>query len=123
MQYLIAGVIGLVGGLTSALFGVGGGVVMVTAMALLMTPPIRDFKQAVGTSLAVIVPTALVGAWEHNKQHNIDWRTALALTPTALLGSYIGAQLVKMIPAPDLKRAFGGFLVLIGLKLLFRWWE
>jgi uncharacterized protein len=119
MHYLFAGLIGLVSGIISALFGVGGGLIMVPLMMLLLSPPIRDFKQAVGTSLAVIIPTALMGSWEHNKQHNIDWRTVLALAPTAVLGSFIGAQLVKLIPADDLKRWFGGFLVLVGLKLAF----
>src|SRR5688572_17453470 len=119
MHYLIAGIIGLFGGITSALFGVGGGVIMVPLMALLLSPPIRDFKQAVGTSLAVIIPTALMGTWQHNKQENINWPTVLALAPTAIIGSYYGAKLVKMIPADDLKRWFGGFLVLVGLKLAF----
>lgn len=119
MHYFIAGIIGLVSGIISALFGVGGGLIMVPLMILLLSPPIRDFKQAVGTSLAVIIPTALMGSWEHNKQHNIEWRTVLALAPTAVLGSYFGAQLVKIIHADDLKRGFGGFLVLVGLKLIF----
>jgi uncharacterized protein len=119
MHYLIAGIIGLVGGTVSALFGVGGGVIMVPLMTLLLSPPIRDFKQAVGTSLAVIIPTALMGSWEHNKQQNIDWRTVVALAPTAVLGSFLGAQLVKIIHADDLKRGFGGFLILVGLKLAF----
>ena len=119
MHYLFAGLIGLVGGITSGLFGVGGGVVMVPAMMLLLSPPIRDVKQAIGTSLAVIIPTAIMGAWKHHGSQNVEWRTAAALIPTAIVGSYIGAHLVKIIPADDLKRAFGGFLVLVGLKLVF----
>jgi uncharacterized protein len=119
MHYVIAGIVGLVSGIISALFGVGGGLIMVPMMMLLLSPPIRDFKQAVGTSLAVIIPTALMGSWQHNKQENINWPTVLALAPTAIIGSYYGAKLVKMIPADDLKRWFGGFLVLVGLKLAF----
>jgi len=119
MHYLIAGIIGLVSGIISALFGVGGGLIMVPLMMLLLSPPIRDFKQAVGTSLAVIIPTALMGSWQHNKQENINWPTVFALVPTAIIGSYYGAKLVKIIPADDLKRWFGGFLVLVGLKLAF----
>ena len=55
MHYLIAAVIGLVGGVTSGLFGVGGGVVMVPAMFYLLK---LDLKTAIGTSLVVIIPTA-----------------------------------------------------------------
>ncbi|MCI0744833.1 MAG: sulfite exporter TauE/SafE family protein [Verrucomicrobia subdivision 3 bacterium] len=119
MTYLIAGLIGLVGGITSGLFGVGGGVIMVPAMLLLLSPPVRDVKQAIGTSLAVIIPTALMGTWRHHDNSNVEWRIALLLTPTAIAGSVIGVHLVKIIPAEDLKRAFGGFLVLVGLKLVF----
>ena len=111
--------IGLVSGLMSGLFGVGGGIVMVPAMLFFLSPPIRDVKQAIGTSLAVIIPTALIGSYKHFTQGNVDWRTALALAPLAILGGYTGAWLTKHIPAESLKHAFGGFLVLVGLRLLF----
>lgn len=118
MNYWIAGLVGLVSGVTSGLFGVGGGIVMVPAMVLLLSPPIRDIKQAVGTSLAVIIPTALIGSYKHFTQGNVDWRTALALAPMAIVGGYTGAWLTTHIAAASLKRAFGGFLILVGLRLL-----
>ena len=106
-------------GIASGLFGVGGGIVMVPAMMFLLSPPIRDIKQAVGTSLVVIIPTALVGSLKHFQQGNVDWRTALSLAPLALVGSYFGAWLTTHIAADNLKRAFGGFIILVGAKLLF----
>ena len=118
MYYLLASVIGLVSGITSGLFGVGGGIVMVPAMVLLLSPPIRDIKQAIGTSLAVIIPTALMGSYKHLTQGNVDWRTVLALAPTAVLGGYLGAWLTTLLPAENLKRAFGGFMIIVGLRLL-----
>ncbi len=123
MQYVIAGMIGLVGGVASGLFGVGGGIVMVPAMFFLMSPPIRDIKQAIGTSLVVIIPTALIGAFKHYKSDpalsNIHWPTAASLVPTAIAGGYLGAWLVPRLHVDDLKRAFGGFLVAVGCYLLF----
>jgi uncharacterized membrane protein YfcA len=118
MNYLIAGITGLVSGITSGLFGVGGGIVMVPAMVFLLSPPIRDIKQAVGTSLVVIIPTALMGSYKHFSQGNVEWRTALALAPLAIAGSYLGAWLTTHIAADNLKRAFGGFIILVGLRLL-----
>jgi hypothetical protein len=118
MHYLIGGIIGLVSGVTSGLFGVGGGLVMVPAMVFLLSPPIRDIKQAVGTSLVVIIPTALMGSYKHFAQGNVDWRTALALAPLAIAGSYLGAWLTTHIPANNLKRAFGGLIILVGVRLL-----
>lgn len=115
MFYLYAGLIGLIGGVTSGLFGVGGGVVMVPAMMWLLK---LDIKQAIGTSLAVIVPTALMGTFKHHDLGNVNWRMVGALVPTAIVGGFLGSWLTKGIDSPDLKRAFGGFLVLVGLRLL-----
>lgn len=116
MQILIAGMIGLVSGVASGLFGVGGGIVMVPAMVYFMK---MDMKLAVGTSLAVIIPTALMGSFKHFQIGNVDWRVACSLAPTAILGGYGGAWLTTKISSGDLKRVFGGFLVLVGLRLAF----
>src|ERR1041385_2026108 len=118
MNYLLAAIIGLISGITSGLFGVGGGIVMVPAMVFFLSPPIRDIKQAVGTSLVVIIPTALMGSYRHFTQHNVEWRTALSLAPLAIAGSYLGAWLTTQVAAENLKRAFGGFIVLVGVRLL-----
>lgn len=115
MNYLIAALIGLVSGVTSGLFGVGGGIVMVPAMMFFLGIPI---KTAVGTSLAVIIPTALMGVWKHHHQGNVSWTAGVQLVPMAILGGYLGAWLTTMISSASLKRAFGGFLVLVGLRLL-----
>ena len=115
MQYLIAGLIGVASGITSGLFGVGGGVVMVPAMMFFLG---MDIKRAIGTSLAVIIPTALAGSYKHYTQGNVQWATALSLAPTAIVGSVLGAWLTTQIPSASLKRVFGGFLVIIGFRLL-----
>lgn len=119
MHYLIASLIGLVGGVASGLFGVGGGIIMVPAMVWLLSPPIRDIKQAIGTSLVVIIPTALMGSYKHLQQGNVDWRTALALAPLAIAGSYLGVWVTTLVSTEQLKRAFGAFIIVVGAKLLF----
>lgn len=118
MHVLIAGLIGLVSGITSGMFGVGGGIVMVPAMVLLMSPPIRDIKQAVGTSLAVIIPTAALGSLRHHQFENVHWPTVLVLAPLALAGAWLGTWFTTLVTVDQLKRAFGGLLILVGLWLL-----
>ena len=118
MNYVIAGIIGLVSGLASGLFGVGGGIVMVPAMVYFLSPSVRDIKHAIGTSLVVIIPTALMGSYKHFQQGNIEWRTVASLVPLAVAGSYLGAWLTTQISADNLKRGFGAFLMLVGAKLL-----
>lgn len=117
MAYLYAALIGLCGGVASGLFGVGGGIVMVPAMVLLLG---RDIKTAIGVSLAVIVPSACVGIFQHHRFGHIDWRLAASIIPLALVGSYSGAWLAKVLPAHALSRLFGGFLVVVGIYLLWR---
>src|SRR5262245_47041853 len=116
MQYLIAGLIGLFGGLSSGLFGVEGGIVMVPAMVWLLNTSI---KTAIGTSLAVIIPTALTGVIKHQQLGNIDWRIAASLVPLAIVGGFVGAALTRHLPAEVLKKCFGGFMILAGLRLLW----
>jgi len=111
-----AGLIGIVSGIASGLFGVGGGIVMVPAMVFFLK---MDIKVAVGTSLAVIIPTALMGTYKHLSLGNVDWKVALSLAPTAVLGGYVGAWLTTHISSGNLKRAFGGFIILVGFRLLF----
>jgi len=116
MQYLMAALIGLFGGVASGLFGVGGGVIMVPAMMYLMHLRI---ELAIGTSLVVIIPTAISGVLQHQRLGNIDWRIAASIIPLAIVGGYLGARLTGPLPAETLKRMFGGLLVLAGLRLLF----
>lgn len=115
----MAGIIGLISGITSGMFGVGGGIVMVPAMMLLLSPPIRDIKQAIGTSLVVIIPTAIVGSYKHFKQGNVNWPISWSLVPTAIIGGLIGVWLTTQLSADHLKRTFGAFIILVGFKLLF----
>src|ERR1044072_8766613 len=119
MNHLIAALIGLMGGISSGLFGVGGGVVMVPAMLFFAVLAIRDTQQAVGTSLIVIIPTAIIGALRHKTLGNINWPIAWMLVPGAILGGWFGATLTKEISSDNLKRLFGGFLILVGCRLLF----
>jgi len=115
MQYLIAALIGLAGGVSSGLFGVGGGIVMVPAMVYLLH---TNIKTAIGTSLVVIIPTALAGVLKHQQLGNIDWRMAASLIPLAIVGGFFGAALTKQLPADTLKKLFGGFMILAGCRLL-----
>ena len=115
MQFLYSALIGMTGGLISGLFGVGGGILMVPAMIffLEMSP-----RAAIGTSLAVIVPTAIIGTFQHFQMGNVQWRVALALMPTAVIGGFCGAWLTKHIPVLGLKRAFGCLMLIGAVKLL-----
>ena len=69
--------------------------------------------------MAVIIPTALMGTIKHHGHGNVDWRTVALLTPTAVLGGYLGVKIATVVAAGDLKRAFGIFIIAVGIKLAF----
>lgn len=107
--------LGLAAGVLSALMGVGGGVIMVPAFVLLFG---MDQHTAEGTSLLVIIPTALMGAVRHAKHAYTDWRLGLLIGAGGLVGGLAGAQLALALDAVLLQRLFAGFLVLTGLRML-----
>lgn len=85
---------GAAAGYLSGLFGVGGGIAMVP---MLMTIGVEQ-RRAVGTSSAVILPTAAVGAASYGLAGDIDWAAAAVLGFAALLGAQLGARLLARLP-------------------------
>lgn len=108
-------VLGLAGGTLSALMGVGGGVIMVPAMVLLF-----GFGQHVaeGTSLLVIVPTAVMGATRHARRGYTDWRLGALIGAGGILGGLVGAQIALALSATWLQRLFAALLIYTGVRLL-----
>ena len=88
---------------------------MVPAMMFLLK---LDIKMAVGTSLAIMVPSAWMGATKHGLMGHVNWKIALAVIPAAIAMSFVGAWLTQFIPAQTLRRGFGGLLLLVGARLM-----
>jgi uncharacterized membrane protein YfcA len=72
-------------------------------------------KIAIGTSLLVILPTAISGTWRHNKKKAVQWKTALTLGLCALVGAVVGATLAAHLPGEILEKGFGGLVLAIAL--------
>lgn len=108
--------IGIVGGFLGGLFGVGGGVIFVPLLMLLKG---FDIHRAVGTSLLIIIFTALSGAVFHGRAGMVDWKAALVLGLFSMIGVWIGTKLSLKLDTVMLQRAFAVFLVLVAIKLFF----
>ena len=106
--------LGLVAGFLSGLFGVGGGILIVPALVLLFG---FDQRVAAGTSLAAIVPMALVGVISYAVAGSVDWIAAALLALAAIGGAQIGSHLLNRLPLQALRWAFIGFLVVIIVSL------
>ena len=72
-------------------------------------------RMAFGTSLLVILPTAISGTWKHNKKEAVHWKTALILGPCALVGGVVGATLAARLPSEILETGFGGLVLAVAL--------
>ena len=102
-------------GVMSAMFGVGGGVIMVPFIVLVLD---QSQHVAEGTSLLVIVPTAIAGVIAHHKRGYVDPRKALNLAVTGVIGAVAGAKIALSLSPDRLTTAFGVFTILVGAKLL-----
>jgi uncharacterized membrane protein YfcA len=106
--------VGLLAGLLSGLFGVGGGTVIVPLLVLLLG---FDQRRAAGTSLAAIVPTAAVGVISYAVSGSVAWIPALILAAGAVLGAQVGTWLLPRLSQVALRWAFVGFLVVVIVSL------
>ncbi|MCT1397106.1 sulfite exporter TauE/SafE family protein [Microbacterium sp. p3-SID338] len=106
--------IGLLAGILSGLFGVGGGTVIVPLLVLLLA---FDQRLAAGTSLAAIVPTAAVGVISYAASGSVAWIPALILAAGAVVGAQIGTRLLPRISQTALRWGFVGFLVVVIVSL------
>jgi len=70
---------------------------------------------AFGTSLLVILPTAISGTWRHNRKKAVHWKTALILGLCALVGGLVGATLAAHLPSEILEIGFGGLVLAVAL--------
>lgn len=106
--------VGLVAGVLSATLGVGGGVVFVPALVTLL-----GFEQqlAQGTSLAVILPTVVIGTTVHARAGRVDWNIAVTAGIAGIFGGLIGAQVALGLPESVLSRLFAGFLFLMAIRM------
>ncbi|MFT4158168.1 MAG: sulfite exporter TauE/SafE family protein [Microbacterium sp.] len=109
--------IGLAAGLLSGLFGVGGGTVIVPLLVLLVH---LDQRISAGTSLAAIVPTAIVGVISYAAHDSVAWVPALILAAGAVVGAQIGTRLLSTLSQTVLRWSFVVFLgaVIVSLFLV-----
>ena len=106
---------GILVGFLSALFGIGGGLVMVPFIVLVL---VDDQHLAEGTSLLVIVPTAIAGVIAHAWRGYVDFGAAALLAAGGVFGAFAGARIALATEQDALQTAFAIFLILMGARLI-----
>jgi uncharacterized membrane protein YfcA len=110
-------IIGIIAGILSGMFGLGGGIIIVPALIYLC-----GFSQlkAQGTSLAIMLPPVGIAAFiQYYKQGQVDVKAGILICIFLVIGSIFGAKIAHSIPLPILKKSFGILMILISLKMIF----
>jgi hypothetical protein len=117
LPLLATAAVGVGVGVLTGLVGVGGGFLIVPALVLLARVPM---KQAVGTSLLVIAMNSASALTGYLGQVRVPWGFMALFTAVAIAGTFVGTYLVRLVSAAQLRRAFAGFLVLMGGFILYK---
>jgi uncharacterized membrane protein YfcA len=114
---ILVGLLGLVAGVVSGLFGVGGGILFVPALTLGLG---LTQLHAEATSLLAIIPTAVAGAAQQHAYGNVRWRAAIVIGIAAAGGVEAGAQIAESLPEHVLKLVFAILILLVAAQIVWR---
>jgi uncharacterized membrane protein YfcA len=126
--WLAALSLGLLAGAISGLVGIGGGAVMVPFLYFFLARPelsgvgVLHSDQAViahATSLLVIVPISVRGAWLYHREGLVEWNAVWRMGIASVFTAVLGARVAVLVPGEWLKLAFGVFLLIIATRLAF----
>jgi uncharacterized membrane protein YfcA len=109
--------IGVATGILAGLLGVGGGVVMVPAMMMLLQMPAAMAK---GTSVAVIIPTSIMGTWRNRTKKNVDLRAAAILGAGGILAAVAGGWISTRMSDTVSNVLFATLLLVVAVRLVLQ---
>lgn len=117
MQILGLVAIGIAAGVAAGMFGIGGGLLIVPALVFFYR---MTQHAAVGTSLgAILLPVGALSAWVYWRNGNLNVRYSLLIAAGLLVGGFLGAKLVEPVSDLTLRRLFGGFLLLVSVRMIW----
>jgi uncharacterized membrane protein YfcA len=114
--YLVAVMLGVVAGVLSGLFGVGGGILFVPILTWLGLSQLH----AEASSLLAIIPTVLVGVWRHHRYGNVRWRPATILGVASIAAAVGGAQVAVSLPESTLRKLFAVLMICTAGQIAWR---
>lgn len=116
-QLIILIIVGILSGLLAGAFGIGGAIIVIPALVFILG---LSQHEAQGTSLAFMLPpVGILATWNYWKAGHVNWKIALVLSLTFLVGAYFGSQFSINISDRSLRRLFGVLLILIAFKMIF----
>src|SRR5512138_415854 len=114
--------IGLVVGFLSGLLGIGGGIVIVSSLAIMFAahafPSAYVMHLALGSSMACIVLSSVASFRTHDKHGAVDWHVVRSVTPGLLLGVMGGVLIARLSTTAILKYLYLGFTLFVTVQWL-----
>ena len=107
--------LGVLAGVVSGLFGVGGGVLFVPTLTLIVG---MSELHAQATSLLAIIPVAVLGTWRDRASGRVDWRDVAVIGVAAIATAVIGSLLADVAPQRLLRIGFALILVWTAWRLV-----
>lgn len=120
--------VGLMAGIFSGLFGIGGGVVIVPALVYFLS---LSQKTAQGTTLAMLMfPVVFLGVYSYWKQGHVSWGTAAWLAVGFVAGGWLGSQFALALPPSihllgrtlndPLQKLFALLMIAVAVRILLK---
>jgi uncharacterized membrane protein YfcA len=110
-------IIGVVAGVFSGFIGIGGGLVVVPCLVYFIG---MSQHSAQGTSLAMMLPPiGAMAVYNYYKAGAVDFKVAAVLCISFVAGSFVGSKIAISLSPDQIKKAFGVFIILLGLKMVF----
>jgi uncharacterized membrane protein YfcA len=104
-------------GALAGFLGIGGGVILVPMMTGFLY---LNQHRAHGTSLAIIIPIAIVGALIYVLRGDVEWEWVATIGAGSIAGAVVGAKLMMRVPAYRLRQLFGVYTIAIAAILFLR---
>lgn len=118
---LLFALVGALAGFLAGLFGIGGGIVMIPLFLWVFRvagfAPEIIVHTAFGTSLAIIIPTAISSAWNHRQRGNVDFHAVLRLAAGSIVGVALGSTLAAGLSGDLLKGMMGVMQIVVGTRM------
>lgn len=108
---------GILIGVVTGFLGAGGGFLLIPALVILMKLPM---KEAIGTSLLIIALNSLIGFMGDIGRHPINWTFISLVAAIAIAGIFVGGYFNQRVNANKLKKAFGWFVLVMGIYILVK---
>ena len=107
--------IGLITGIVNGLFGSGGGIIVVSALVLLLG---EEEHIAHATAISIILPLTIISSFFYISNNYINWDLIFRVIWGGILGGYIGAKLLNFFPTFILRKIFAVFIMVGAIRMI-----